>query len=173
MLAGVLSKESEGAKYLDANGSKRLRTIKLDVTNQQDVDETVDLVAYLTNYRPILDKRNEKQLSAFDKKSQNSLFGDEDGNLKLWAVVNNAGLVLVDWILFQTHLIFNILSFWSFAQDLQLQPVRIRQHRRNPDTHVQGERFRNDSLDQRRTTVFERKSGTNRERWLDGRSLYL
>ena len=90
----MLSKESEGAKYLETYGSKRLRIIKLDVTKQEDVDEAIHLVAYLTNYKPILDKLNEKQasLSVFDRKFQNPIFGNEDGDLKLWALVNNAGI---------------------------------------------------------------------------------
>lgn len=94
VLAGVLSKESEGAKYLETYGSKRLRIIKLDVTKQEDIDEAVDLVAYLTNYKPILDKLNEKQssLDVFDRKFRNTIFGNEDGDLKFWALVNNAGI---------------------------------------------------------------------------------
>lgn len=77
VLAGVLSKESDGAKYLETYGSKRLRTIKLDVTKQEDIDDATELVAYLTNYKPILDKINEKQskLNVFDRKFQNQFFG--------------------------------------------------------------------------------------------------
>ena len=109
VLAGVLSKESEGAKYLETYGSKRLRTVKLDVTKQEDVDEVVDLIAYLTNYKPILDKLNEKQssLSVFDRKFQNPVFGNEDGDLKLWALVNNAGVAQ-----------FTPFEFGNIEQDL-------------------------------------------------------
>jgi len=94
VLAGVLSKESEGCKHLDTHGSKRLKTVKLNVTKQEEIDEVVDLVAYLTNYKPILDELNQKQssLPIFDRKFKNPIFGNADGDLKLWAVVNNAGI---------------------------------------------------------------------------------
>ena len=109
VLAGVLSKESEGCKYLETYGSKRLRTIKLDVTKQEDIDDAIDLVAYLTDYKPILDKLNEKQsnLPIFDRKFQKPIFGNVDGDLNLWAIVNNAGVAQ-----------FTPFEFGTIEQDL-------------------------------------------------------
>lgn len=92
MLAGVLSEESDGCKYLNSYGFKRLRTIKLDVTKQEDVDDAINLVARLTNFKPILNnlKKSEPNL---ERKSLKLTFGHQvDGDLELWALINNAGL---------------------------------------------------------------------------------
>lgn len=78
VLAGVLSTDSDGCKLLKTNSSKRLKTIKLDITNQTDIDRVTDLIAYLTNHPGSTNRQ--------------PVFGNEDGDLKLWAIVNNAGL---------------------------------------------------------------------------------
>ena len=103
VLAGVLSKESDGCKHLETFGSKRLRTIKLDVTKREDINRAVELVAYLTNYEG--DQLNEP--SSADGKFPNSIFGNVDGDLKLWALVNNAGIAQ-----------FTPFEFGTIEQDL-------------------------------------------------------
>jgi len=81
VLAGVLSEKSDGCKELNTYGCKRLRTVKLDITKQEDIDHVVYLVAYLTNYERLIKDGTPR-----------SIFGHADGRLELWALLNNAGL---------------------------------------------------------------------------------
>lgn len=96
VLACCLNVRSSGARDLQQFTSKRLRVLELDVTNEAHADRLVEMIEYLTNQRsplarlrPDLAQATPNPLEpAFPK----PLFGSQDGDLKLWALVNVAGV---------------------------------------------------------------------------------
>lgn len=98
VIACCFDLNSVGAKELNQYASKRVQTLQLDVTKNTDIDRLVQILEYLTGIetdRPktgVQDAHSQTD-SIFEPTFPKPMFGHQDGELKLWAVVNNAGIL--------------------------------------------------------------------------------